>query len=191
MRRLWLIDAGYMIKAQRSVGDTYTFDYGKLKAKLAEDGDIWRTYYLNSVPDGPTGAQDGFHNWLRSSIGGGPGIITKLYGLKENTVRSLYCATCGRKVDVACPNGANHPLSVVHQKGVDVGLATLSLKHIDNYDTLILSSGDGDLLDAIEYITERGKRFELAVFDYGVSVDLQSRADKVYLINDFSKEVGR
>ena len=31
---LWLIDAGYMINAQRSVSGDYQFDYLKLKSKI-------------------------------------------------------------------------------------------------------------------------------------------------------------
>lgn len=34
--RLWLIDAGYLRNAQRSVGAGYQFDYLKLRRKLEE-----------------------------------------------------------------------------------------------------------------------------------------------------------
>ena len=54
-----------------------------------------------------------------------------------------------------------------------------------------LSSGDADLLDAVEFLSEQGKRIELAVFSEGVSTELQARADQVYWINDFADEVGR
>ncbi len=49
-RRLWLIDAGYLLNAQRSVSHEYRFDYLKLRRKLEEDGSIWRAYYFNSTP---------------------------------------------------------------------------------------------------------------------------------------------
>jgi len=70
-------------------------------------------------------------------------------------------------------------------------MATCALKHRDRYDTLLLSSGDGDLLDAIEFLSEQGKRIELAVFREGVSTELQARADKIYWIDDFAGEVER
>jgi uncharacterized LabA/DUF88 family protein len=72
---------------------------------------------------------------------------------------------------------------------VDVGLATLALTHRDRYDTLLLSSGDSDLLDAVEYLTELGKRLELVVFKDGVAPELQSRADTIHWIDDFAGEV--
>ncbi len=184
-RTLWLIDAGYLFKAQRSVAPGYTFDYGRLKAHLERGGPIWRAYYLNSVPEDQASAQDGFHTWLRDGLG----IVVKLYGLKESTVGKLYCRQCGRKVDINCDNDGRHELSVVQQKGVDVGLATLALVHMDDYDTLILSSGDGDLLDAIRHVKDKGKRLELAVFDYGVSAKLRELADAVHVINDFQEAV--
>lgn len=46
-RRLWLIDAGYLLKAQRSVRTGYQFSYLKLREHLERDGALWRAYYLN------------------------------------------------------------------------------------------------------------------------------------------------
>jgi uncharacterized LabA/DUF88 family protein len=92
---------------------------------------------------------------------------------------------------MTCPNGAAHHVSNQQQKGVDVGLATLALTHIGHYDTLVLSSGDGDLLDAVEYLSEHGKRLELVVFRDGVSTDLQARADVIHWIDDFAADVRR
>ncbi len=74
---------------------------------------------------------------------------------------------------------------------MDVGLATLALVHKDKIDTLLLSSGDGDLLDAVEHLSELGKRLELVVFREGVSTELQSRADVIHWIDEFADEVRR
>ena len=189
--RLWLIDAGYMFNAQRHVARGYNFDYKKLRTKLEESGPLWRAYYLNSTPNPPADAQNHFHSWLRSAPPHGPKIITKLYELKRVRANRAYCEVCLKKVDVGCPRHANHRIHNQQQKGVDVGIATLALVHRDKYDTLALSSGDGDLLDAIEFLSERGKRLELVVFRYGVSTDLQSRADAIHWIDDFADEVHR
>jgi uncharacterized LabA/DUF88 family protein len=189
--RLWLIDAGYLFNAQRSGGPGYQFDYLKLRRKLEETGQIWRAYYLNSTPHPPTDAQDAFHTWLRSGPPRGPQLITKLYELKQVRADRAYCDECATRVNLTCPNGAAHHISNQQQKGVDVGMATLALIHRDRYETLLLSSGDGDLLDAVEFLSEHGKRIELAVFNEGVSTDLQARADQIHWINDFTNEVRR
>ncbi len=189
--RLWLIDAGYLFNVQRAVGAGYQFDYLKLRQKLEESGAIWRAYYLNSTPHPPTDAQDAFHTWLRSGPPRGPQLITKLYELKQVRADRAYCDQCRMKVESTCPNGANHGLGNQQQKGVDVGIATLALIHRDRYETLVLSSGDGDLLDAVEFLSKQGKRIELVVLSEGVSTDLQARADKIHWINDFAEEVRR
>lgn len=187
--RLWLIDAGYLLKCQRTVQQGYQFSYLKLREQLEQDGPLWRAYYLNSTPNPPSDQQDSFHTWLRAAPPRGPKIITKLYKLRNIKADRPYCETCGRAVNVACPAGPGHKLHKQQQKGVDVGIATLALIHSDKYETLVLSSGDGDLLDMVEYISEKGKRIELLVFRYGVSTDLQSRADHIYWIDDFAEDV--
>lgn len=188
-RRLWLIDAGYLFNAQRSVDHGYRFDYKQLRLQLETAGPIWRAYYLNSTPNPPTDAQDSFHTWLRSAPPGGPQLITKLYELKTIRADRAFCSECHQQVDLSCPNGDSHRIGNQQQKGVDVAIATLALVHRERYDTLLLSSGDGDLLDAIEFLSEQGKRIEMAVFDHGVSTELQARADHVFWINDFADEI--
>lgn len=189
--RMWLIDAGYLFNAQRTVAPNYQFDYMKLRRKLEEYGDFWRGYYLNSTPNPLADESDGFHTWLRTAMPTGPKLITKLYQLKRMTVNTAYCKDCRRKVDLTCPHGARHRLENQQQKGVDVGLATLAMKHAKRYDTLVLSSGDGDLIDAIEHLSENGKRIELAVFKNGVSTQLQARADAIHWLDEFADEIRR
>jgi len=190
-RRLWLIDAGYMYRGQLNYNRDYSIDYIKLRNKLEETEQLWRAYYLNSVPSPIPDSQAAFYNWMRSAPPLGPKIITKLYELRSSEITELYCEQCHRKVPISCLNDRSHRLSREQQKGVDVGLATLALTHIDNYETLILSSGDSDLLDAIEFVTEKNKRFELVVFKNGVSTDLQCRADRIYWIDEFAQDVAR
>ncbi|NCD24419.1 MAG: NYN domain-containing protein [Deltaproteobacteria bacterium] len=191
-RKLWLIDAGYMFNARHSVRSGYEFSYLKLRQYLEQDGPIWRAYYLNSTPNPPSDAQDNFHRWLRSGPPFGPKIITKFYSLKQQRADKAYCEECGQKVQLRCQNqtgDVTHRVFNEIQKGVDVAIATLSLINQNNYDTLLLSSGDSDLLDAVEYLSVQGKGIELVVFRDGVSSELQCRADHIHWINDFATEV--
>ena len=188
---LWLIDGGYIFNAQRSVDPTYSMDYLRLRTKIEETMTIWRAYYLNSTPILRSEAQDSFHRWLESGPPQGPKIITQLYDLKQSRADSAYCKQCEEKVRLCCPRGDYHHIVREQQKGVDVGLATLALTHLDRYDTLLLSSGDSDLLPAIEFLSERGKRIVLVVFQEGVSTKLQCRADEILWVDDFADEVER
>lgn len=119
----------------------------------------------------------------------GPKIITKLYDVRNVDADEAYCEQCQEKVPLQCPNDETHKIYNRQQKGVDVGIATLALIHKEKYETLILSSGDVDLLDMIEHLSESGKKIELVVFSVGVSTEIQSRADNIMWINDFSEEV--
>jgi len=190
-RRLWLIDASYIHanSLQRCPPNTRV-DFLRLRRLIEEElGPLWRGYYLNGVQSEPSDPRDRFHHWLQSALPGGPNLIVKLYGLKSERANAAFCVDCGMKVDVHCPNDRHHALVNQRQAGVDVGLATLALIHRERYDTLVLSSGDGDLLDAVEHLTEGGTGLELAVFSTGVSTDLQARADRVLCIDDHLEAV--
>lgn len=191
MRRLWLIDASYIhANNLMLLGPQRRVDYLRLRQLLEQElGPLWRGYFLNSVQDEANDARDRFHSWLQSAAPNGPNLIVRLYGLKNERVRNAWCADCGTKVDVTCPHGTGHNLVNQRQMGVDVGLATLALVHRERYDTLVLSSGDGDLRDAIEHLSEAGKGIELAVFSSGVATDLQARADRIVWIDEHLEAV--
>ncbi|MDE2815619.1 MAG: NYN domain-containing protein [Chloroflexota bacterium] len=186
---LWLIDGGYIYNAQRSVNYGYNLDYLKLRNKIEKTSAIWRAYYLNSTPSERSEGLDNFHNWLRSGPPDGPKIITKLYELKTVEANRAYCQDCKRRVEVGCSQCSQGQVVRQQQKGVDVGLATLALTHLEKYDALLLSSGDSDLLDAIEFLSEQGKRIVLLVFRNGVSTELQCRADEILWVDEFAEEV--
>jgi len=187
MRRLWLIDASYIHANNLALlGGQRRIDYLRLRELIEQTlGPLWRGYFLNAAQDEPNGGRDRFHNWLQTAAPYGPNLIVKLYGLKSERVRSAWCVDCGTKVELACPHGnGSHALYNQRQMGVDVGLASLALIHRERYDSLVLSSGDGDLMDAVEHLSEAGKRIELAVFSTGVATDLQARSDRVLWLDD-------
>jgi uncharacterized LabA/DUF88 family protein len=191
MRRLWLIDASYIhANNMQLFGGNRRVDYLKLRQLIeSELGPLWRGYFLNSVQNEAHEARDRFHGWLQSALPTGPNLIVRLYGLKNERARNAYCVDCGTKVDLHCPHDRGHQLVNQRQMGVDVGLATLALVHKERYDTLVLSSGDGDLLDAVEHLSENGKGLELAVFSTGVSTDLQARSDRVLWLDEHMDEL--
>ena len=196
LTRLWLIDAGYLFNAQETYEKNFRFDYLKLRRKLEEYGEIWRVYYFNSVRKVEDASQDGFHNWLQSALPDGPKFITKIYRLRSVRADSAYCRDCGNTVRLTCPHTISgdpvHTLGREQQKGVDAGIVTAALRFREEYDVLMLSSGDGDLVEAMEYLTEQhSKILQLAVFRTGVSTGLQSRADSIFFLDDFADEIRR
>jgi uncharacterized LabA/DUF88 family protein len=174
MKTVWIIDGAYLMKAAPG-----RFDYLRLKSLLTKlnGGEFSEGFYLNSTPNPPTDQQDAFHTWLKFAPPKGPKLRVQLYKLKHLNVRCQACNTEFAK-DV--------------QKGVDVGIATLVLKLASQgqYDRLVLSAGDGDFEDAIDYVkSELHKEIWIAGFNESISADLQSYADKVIFLNDYWKEI--
>jgi len=176
MKTVWIVDGAYLMKAAPG-----RFDYIRLKNELeAQCGGPFReSFYLNSTPNPPTDQQDSFHNWIKQAPPRGPKMRVKLYALKE---MHNDCPAC------------NHGFARDVQKGVDVGIATLLIKMAvqQRYDRVLLSAGDGDFEDAVEYLKdELGKEFWLAGFKGSVSADLQSYADQLIWIDDLWSAVAK
>lgn len=186
---LWLIDAAYLVNAQRSIQSDYLFDYLLLRTHLERESPIWKAYYFNSVPNSVPIQQSHFHGWLSAAPPHGPQIIVKLYQLRTTRGARGHCSQCHDTVMASCPRCGPDTVVVQKQVGVDVGIVTLALSMADQYDTLVLSSGDADLIDAIDELLRRGKRFELLCFREGCANDLQARADRIHWIDDFADEV--
>lgn len=175
MKVIWIIDGSYLFKAT-----TVNFDYLKLKELLEEkSGSTFKdSFYLDTnMNNGHSDAQASFYNWLKKAPPYGPKMRVKLYDYKLTTYE---CPKCAIKIDKTI------------QKGVDVGIATLIIKLAvqNQYDRLILSTGDGDFEDSIAYVKEElQKEIWIAGFVDSISADLQSYADKVIWLNDYSTEI--
>ncbi|MCE1169438.1 MAG: NYN domain-containing protein [Sphingobacteriia bacterium] len=168
-RTIWIIDAGYLIKAAPG-----KFDYLSLKRELEQlNGEPFLdTYYLNSTYNLRTDQQDAFITWLKSAPPKGPKMRVILYELREVHLR---CTGCGAEYDKQL------------QKGVDVGLATLMIKlaYKNLCDRIILSAGDGDFQEAIDFLqSELRKEVWVTGFENSLSADLQSYADRVIWLED-------
>lgn len=172
----WLIDGSYMYKSVKKLEEKHgkiSLDYLKLRQKIENELESKVTaYYFNATPNPQSDEQNSFHNWLKT----GPGIrIPKLYELKKKKNN--------------CPN-CKHKFTRYVQKGVDVGIATHALKYHPKYETLILSTGDGDFLDAIKYLKEElEKRIMLVGFNGSISPDILPYADEKWFIDEFIDEV--
>ncbi|GMV80535.1 MAG: hypothetical protein AMXMBFR7_17190 [Planctomycetota bacterium] len=167
-RVIWIIDGGYMHACAPG-----RFDYLKLKHLLEGPGDgrFIESYFLDSKSPEPNEKQDAFLRWLKLASPTGPQFRVLPYALKT---QRLTCPACGKE----------HERPV--QKGVDVGIATLLIKLAaqDKYDRVLLSSGDGDLMDAVSYVKDDLKKeVYVAGFERSVSSDLQSVANRCVWLN--------
>lgn len=177
MKTVWIVDGAYLF----NYGKSRPFDYLKLKNEITRlnGGPIRESYYLNSVSDPATDAQNAFHSWIKTAPPHGPKFRVQLYKLKK---MHMNCAACGHSSDRWV------------QKGVDVGIATLIIKLAAQnvYDRLILSAGDGDFEDAISYVkSELHKEVWVSGSATSLSPDLQSYSDNVLWMEDMSPAIDR
>lgn len=168
-RTIWIIDAAYLMKAAPA-----RFDYLQLRNALEErlKRKFAEAYYVESTPNPASEPLEGFYTWLKSAPPRGPKLRVRLHRLKP--------------VHIECP-GCHVRFARDVQQGVDVAIATLIVKLSaqNQYDTLLLSAGDGDFEDAVQYVKEElHKEVWLAGFAGTVSADLQSYADEVIWLNE-------
>ncbi len=176
-KTVWIVDGAYLF----NYGRNHPFDYLKLKEEIEHEngGPVHEAYYLNTVPDVASDSQNAFHSWLKSAAPRGPKMRVQLYQLKD-----LHCT---------CPS-CERTFTRSVQKGVDVGIATLILKLASQgvYDRLILSAGDGDYEEAINYIrSDLHKEFWLHGAMSNLSTDLQCYADRVLWIDDMHPAIDK
>lgn len=177
MKTVWIVDAAYLF----NYGKGRPFDYLKLKNEIVRlnGGPIHESYYLNSIQDPATEAQNAFHAWIKTAPPKGPKFRVQLYKLKNMHV---HCPSC------------DHAFDRQVQKGVDVGIATLIIKLAAQgvYDRLILSAGDGDFEDAVSYVkSELHKEFWVLGSMTSLSPDLQSYSDNVLWLEDMSPAIDK
>ena len=175
-RTLWIVDGSYLYKSS-----SQRFDYLLLKKELQNvlRTSFYESYFFNSVQRPPADGQDSFHSWLKLAPPQGPQMRVMLYSQKD--LRS-ECPACGHKYDRQV------------QKGVDVAIATTMMKLAfkDRFDRLVLSAGDGDFEEVVDYIkTELGKGLVLAGFRDTVSPDLQCYADQIIWIDRFLDKIAK
>ena len=60
----------------------------------------------------------------------------------------------------------------------DVGMTVDAIRISPTIDTIVLASGDGDFLQLIEYLKNRGKRVEVIAFGRSTSSVLKKEADE-------------
>jgi len=60
----------------------------------------------------------------------------------------------------------------------DVGIAVDAIRISPTVDTIVLASGDGDFLQLVEYLKNRGKRVEVIAFGRSTSSILKKEADE-------------
>lgn len=148
-----IMDGGFMIALAKM--STPSIDLKKIRSMLeSKFGKIDRSHWFTCHNEPKQAA---FHTWLTTEIR----TQVFIYGTKNKS-----CSHCNGDITV--------------ERGIDVGIATDAIKfaHRNAYDRLILANGDGDLVDAVQYIRDDlGKQVVLVGTSTCTSNELQLHCD--------------
>lgn len=177
---IFIDGANLLAGIKRALGDNFRYDIFKLVDFLKRGRKLVRAYYYDGIYPYPAEhlpqlkrehfveerkKKEDFVRILR-----GKGITARLTELRVIRVKEEF---------------------VPIQKGVDVRLATdaLTLGFRDAYDVAAFVSGDGDLSEVMYELKALGKQVEVASFKETMSDVLWDAADRVWLLEEFHKEI--
>ncbi len=84
----------------------------------------------------------------------------------------------------------NHPIEIIgkavahgegssmREKGIDTEIVLKMVELMDEYDTAVLITGDGDMLGAVQRVQQKGRRVEVVGFPSSMSRVLREAADE-------------
>lgn len=158
-------------------------DYEKFVDFLVRGRNLVRAYYYNAIVDqGDDPVRYKGQMKFYGALSHIPYFKSRFGRLLPRDVK-LRCRRCRNRFTVEqapCPEcGELHNCRSEVQKGVDVKIATDLLVHgfKGHYDTVVLVTGDGDLAEAVEQISQEGKHIENAYFQKGSSPFLREKSD--------------
>jgi len=106
----------------------------------------------------------GFNNWATSWLNRQPGIQVQCHARQPRN--PPQCPVCHRTI-ARCPHqGCGAQLSGTIEKGVDTAIATdmIRLAWEDAYDIAVLASSDADLVPAVHFLDQKGRKVIQAGF---------------------------
>ena len=157
------IDGSNLYHVLEEVCGRHDIDFQKFAHKLAESRQVVRTYYYNAITE-----RDG--------------VRATGFGEHERFIHSLHQVPYLEvKLGVAKIRGDGE----IHEKGVDVMIATDIVVYAlrDNYDTVVLVSGDADFYPALQAAKDAGKKVEIAAFSQNISPEAARVADVSVALN--------
>jgi len=105
-----------------------------------------------------------FYHWMMNFINRQPGIIAQC--IKRSPKSLPRCPTCHQTITHCPHSGCQAQIIATTEKGVDTRIVTdmISLAWQDAYDVAVLASLDADLIPAVEFVQQKGKRVIQAGF---------------------------
>lgn len=171
------IDNSYAFSGMRAAG--WRFSWVRLIAWLKDNiGPLNMVKFFASEHNPPKENQRNFYNMLKHNLG-------FELNLGETRSRTVYFDE----------ESGSKSRTIYLDKGLDVRLVTSLMSGAlnDEYDTVLLLSGDGDYVDAVKSIKAHGARLELLGWRNSVARNLDDLADAkpVLYLDDLRQQIER
>jgi uncharacterized LabA/DUF88 family protein len=116
--------------------------------------------YTSSDPRTEAGAR--FRRWVMTWLNLQPGVAVECEKRKPKAPPT--CPECREQI-IECPH-CRHKIAATEEKGVDTLIATdmIRLAWEDSYDFAVLATSDRDLIPAVKFLGQKGRRVIQAGF---------------------------
>ncbi|MBZ5631273.1 MAG: NYN domain-containing protein [Acidobacteriia bacterium] len=105
-----------------------------------------------------------FNSWATNWLNRQPGIQVQCHA--RQTRNAPRCNVCHRRITLCPHSDCGATLAGTVEKGVDTAIATdmIRLAWEDAYDIAVLSSSDADLVPAVKFLDQKGRKIIQAGF---------------------------
>lgn len=131
-----------------------------------------------------------FHGWAHGKLNKLPGVRVVC---KERRPKGFAsCTTCHRPINVCSYEDCKAPLVATEEKGIDTFIATdmIRLAWENAFDFAVLASQDSDLVPAVDFLTQKGRKVIHAAFPPG-GADLTSACWAYFDVYTHREEIRR
>lgn len=131
-----------------------------------------------------------FRGWATTWLDRQPGVRVECLERKPKSLPK--CPVCHRQIEV-CPHiDCSKPIRATVEKGVDTLIATdlIRLAWEEAYDIAVLASSDADLVPAVEFLNQKGRKVIQAGFP-PVGVELATACWASFDVYDGRREIER
>ncbi|WP_159054936.1 NYN domain-containing protein [Stenotrophomonas maltophilia] len=121
--------------------------------------------YTSYDPANPSGEK--FARWANTWLNRQPGVNVAIRERKRKSVQK--CTTCHEDITHCPHDGCGQELRGTTEKGIDTLLVTdvIRLAVTDSYDSAVIVTSDADMVPAVQFVQQRGKKVIQAGFPPG------------------------
>lgn len=174
----------------KNIGKVLAGEANKVLGRDSSAAFSYEGAYIYTSYNPATAESKTYKNWAGAWLNAQPGNNVKILERKPKALPK--CPACHREITHCPHSGCKKPIVATVEKGVDTMLVTDLIKFgvNDLYDVAVLASSDADMIPAVCYVQERGKKVINARFKkmgHGLAKDCWGS----FYVSDLQSEILR